>query len=564
MEDRDVVVIVLELAGSLGVFLYGMKVMSEALQKVAGDRLKAWLAAVTANRFTAVLTGLLVTSVVQSSSATTVMIVGFVNAQLLTLVQAIGMIMGANIGTTVTAWIVALLGFKVQVVKYALPAIGIGVAMTFMRGAKTREWGEVLLGFGMLFLGLGFLKDAVPEVDKQQLEWLQSLGHGFSAQLVFVAVGTLLTVVLQSSSATMALTLTLTALGWLDYYAAAAMVLGENIGTTATANIAAIGTTVGARRAARAHTLFNLVGVTWALALGSIILFPLVDWLVPGDPMAAQDNPAAVTAHLAAFHTAFNVLNTIALVPFVDQLARAVERLVPDEKLNGRRPAARFVATAMVETPELLLVQVGKEMEYMTEVVRQMHTDAMTILTNPEGKHGKLVRETLRREQLTDDLEREIAAVLALMARAATSEETARTLGEFALNVNRLERIGDHCEKLVMIAMRNHESRERIDARAMKDIVALGDLVGQALNHLGRYLAGKADASGAKLLENQIDALRHRIRERHIEWMRHSEESVVSGLLLLDTVNHLEEIGDGCYGIVRRLETGSRARIHER
>lgn len=561
MSGTEILMTVLELAGALGVFLYGMKVMSEALQKVAGDRLKAWLAAVTGNRFSAVITGFLVTCVVQSSSASTVMVVGFVNAQLLSLTQAIGMVMGANIGTTTTAWIVALLGFKVKLTQYALPAVGIGVGLTFMRGARPRQWGEVLLGFGLLFLGLGLLKSAVPEVTQTQLDWIQAInGYGLVSSLAFVAVGTALTVVLQSSSATMTLTLTLTAMGWMPYEAAAAMVLGENIGTTATANIAAIGTSVAARRAARAHFVFNIVGVIWALSLMYVVVLPVVDLIVPGDPLAVtgDESKAVVTTHLAAFHTLFNITNTLLLLPFVNRLARLVERWVPEGKGDAARPVTRFISTALVETPDLLLVQVGKEMQYMTDIVRKMHADAMHILMHPDGKHGPLVQETLRREQLTDDLEREISSVLAMTARAATSAATSRKVGEMALNTHRLERIGDHCEKLVQIAMRNHESQERIDAHAMEDIRSLGELVGEALEQLGAYLAGESDRAAAEALEKQIDAARDRIRERHIDRMRHSEESVVGGLLLLDTVNHLEEIGDRCYGIVRRIEATDR------
>ena len=560
MSPTEILMMVLKLAGALGVFLYGMKVMSEALQKVAGDSLKRLLAAVTSNRFSGVLTGFLVTCVVQSSSASTVMVVGFVNAQLLSLTQAIGMVMGANIGTTTTAWLVALLGFKVKLTQYALPAVGIGVALTFMRGARKRQWGEALLGFGLLFLGLGFLKESVPEVSQERLEWLQSLGgHGILSSLAFVAVGTVLTVLLQSSSATMTLTLTLTAMGWMPYEAAAAMVLGENIGTTATANIAAIGTSVSARRAARAHFVFNIFGVVWALLLMQLVVLPVVDLLVPGDPLAAgSDNKGVVTTHLAAFHTLFNITNTLLLLPFVRHLATLVERWVPEQRGEEKRPVTRFISTALVATPDLLLVQVGKEMQYMTEIVCQMHADALHILTNPDGKHGPLVEETLRREQLTDDLEREISQVLAMTARAATSALTARKVGEMALNTHRLERIGDHCEKLVHIAMRNHESSERIDGRAMEDIQSLGKLVGLALEQLGRYLAGESDRSEAEALEKQIDEARDRIRERHIDRMRHSEESVISGLLLIDTVNHLEEIGDRCYGIVRRIEATSK------
>lgn len=552
---------IFNLLGSLAIFLFGMKVMSEALQKVAGSKLKSLLARATSNRLSAVVTGLLVTTVVQSSSATTVMVVSFVNAQLLTLVQAIGVIMGANIGTTVTGWLVALLGFKVKLTAFALPAIGIGFGLTFINGARVRQWGEALLGFGLLFLGLGLLKSAVPEVEGDQLQWMESMaGEGFFSMLLFVGIGAGLTVVLQSSSATMTLTLTLTAMGWIPYPAAIAMILGENIGTTATANLAAIGTSVVARRAARAHLVFNLIGVVWALALMHVFLLPLVDVMVPGDPetaLARLDPLAAgavLTAHLAAFHTIFNIINTAAMLPFVGHIARFVTRWIPGD--DGVRTSAKFISTALVQTPELLLVQVGKEMQRMTTLVCSMHEDAMHILAHPDEKLGSMVEDTLCREQLTDDLEIEITGVLAMTARAATSAEASRRIGEMALNTHRLERIGDHCEKLVEIAIRHHDSTdERIDPRAVAELRELGLIVRRSLDHLGRYLAGGGSLAEASAIEDEINEARDRLRAQHVERMREGSAKILPGLWFLDALQHLEEIGDRSYGIVRRSET---------
>ena len=373
------------LLGALGVFLFGMKIMSEALQHVAGSALKDLLAKMTSNRFLGALTGVGITCIIQSSSATTVLVVSFVNAALLTLEQAIGVIMGANIGTTVTGWIVALLGFKVKITIIALPCVGLGVAMSFAKKrVKVRQWGEVILGFGLLFLGLGLLKDAVPEVDQSQLDWIQNWANkGFLSTLIFVGIGTVLTVVLQSSSATMALTLTFTAQGWIPYEAAIGMILGENIGTTATANIAAIGTSVGARRAARAHLVFNMIGVAWSLALMRLLMLPLVDSLVDGDPVTAvgsgDDGAAIVTAHMAMFHTAFNIINTSLLLPFVKTLAKFVTKWVPDEEPVGK---LKHVTPALVETPELMVPQLRKELLDMGHLV-QSHAQRLAQAAHP-------------------------------------------------------------------------------------------------------------------------------------------------------------------------------------
>ena len=546
-----IALVLIKVLGALGVFLYGMKLMSEGLQKAAGQRLKSLLGTLTSNRVSGVLTGFSMTAIVQSSSATTVMVVSFVNAELIGLNQAIGVIMGANIGTTVTGWLVALLGFKVKITSFALPAVALGFGLTFVSGAKPRQIGEMLVGFGLLFLGLDLMKDQVPRISGDDVAWVESLNHiGVLSTLLFVVVGTGLTVVLQSSSATMALTLTLTAAGSIPYEAAAAMILGENIGTTVTANLAAIGTSVAARRAARAHFVFNVIGVIWAVALMHVMLLPLVDALVPGDPMA---NKASSTAHLAAFHSTFNIINTLLLLPFVTRIAAFVTRLVPEPPVPEPRRVARYISGALVETPELLLVQVRKEMQRMTEVVRAMFSDALRILQSPDQHLGSLVEDTLRREQLVDSLEREVTEVLAMTARAATSATAAREIGELAHHAHRLERIADHCEKLVQLAIRNHESTsERLDASSLEDIARLGALVDRSLEILGRTLVGQDGLRDAEDIEREINACRDEIRAAHIDRMRDGRDAVVPGLRMLDVVAHLEEIGDRTYGIARQ------------
>jgi phosphate:Na+ symporter len=540
-----------------------MKVMSEALQKVAGSRLKDLLAKVTANRFVAVLTGLVITIVVQSSSASTVMVVSFVSAGLMNLVQAIGVIMGANIGTTLTAWMVALLGFKVKITAFALPAVGLGLAFSFLRGARIRQWGEVLIGFGLLFLGLELIKDSIPKPSgPDELAWMVPLTqHGFFSVLLFVLIGVVLTIVLQSSSATTTLTLTLAAQGWIPYELALAMVLGENIGTTVTANLAALGASVEAKRAARAHLAFNIIGVTWALLLFQVYLVPVVDWLVPGDPRASLDAldakgraaaSAAIAVHLAAFHSLFNVTNTLVMLPFIHFLERLVTRMVPDGK--PREPVVRYMSTRFIETPGLMLLQAGKEMQHMTGVVRAMFADALTILTQPTRKLGNLVETTLEREDLVDRMEHEVVAQLTMTARAATSAQAARNISAMVQNVHRLERIADHCAVLVRIARRMYDSEHRLDEQDVADIQEMGGLVDQALENVGKYLAGQSTPRVAEEIEQQIDEKRRQLRARHIEQLKGSPEALQRQLGFLDAITHLEEIGDRAAGIVRHAE----------
>ncbi len=557
---------ILQLIGALAVFLIGMKLMSEGLQKVAGSRLKSLLGMITGNRFTGVLTGLTITLLVQSSSATTVMLVGFVSAGLLTLTQSIGVIMGANIGTTFTAWLVSLLGFKMNITAFALPLVGVGFPLTFMHGARRKQWGETLIGFGLLFLGLALMKDSVPVLDDPgQMQFVKRLVElGGWSLVLFVLLGAALTVVLQSSSAATALTLTLAALGWIPYDMAVAMILGQNAGTTVTANLAAIGGTTDARRAARVHLIFNLVGVAGAIFLLRPVLLPFVDLLTPGDPNVdfglLQGDSAAlaaasgvVTIHLAVFHTLFNVSNTLVHLPFVTHMERLVRWWVPDEE-DGQ-PRLLYLSSDLIETPELMVIQASKEMQRMAEVVREMFGAAMYILLHPDKSLGSLVEETLAKEELCDALEKEIVSHLTLTARAATSAKASRKVAELIQNTHRLERIADHCAVLIRISQRIHESDQYFDEVDVADLQALGDLVDQALENVGNYMVGQSSAEAAEIIENRIDELRRNLRSRHILRMRECGDMLETELAFLDAITHLEEIGDRAVGIVRLAET---------
>lgn len=325
----------LNLIGSLGLFLYGMKMMSESLQKVAGDKMRAILSSMTSNRFMGIITGFLVTTVIQSSSATTVMVVSFVNAGLLSLVQSIGVIMGANIGTTVTAWLISLLGFKFSIILVAIPLIGVGFPLLFSRKQNLKFWGEFLIGFSLLFIGLEFLKNSVPRVD-QNPEMFAFLSNytdmGILSVILFLGIGSLLTIVIQSSSATMALTLVMCNQGWISFEIAAAMVLGENIGTTITANFAAIIGNVSAKRAARAHFFFNVIGVIWML----IIFYPftrtIANVLFDITGKSPYTDTVEIPFALSIFHSSFNLINTFVLVWFTPLLVKLVTWLTPSKR----------------------------------------------------------------------------------------------------------------------------------------------------------------------------------------------------------------------------------------
>ncbi|MEJ2584274.1 MAG: Na/Pi cotransporter family protein [Robiginitalea sp.] len=362
---------ILQLIGALGVFLFGMKQMSDALTELAGDRMRSILATMTSNRFKGVLTGFLITSAIQSSSATTLMVVSFANASLLSLAEAISVIMGANIGTTTTAWMITLLGFKVSMNTIALPLVGLGVVFTFLKKKSWRQWGNFIIGFGLLFVGLEFLKENLPDIQQnpQILDFLQEYTRqGFASVLLFLLIGTILTVLIQSSSATMALTLLMTAKGWIPFEAAAAMVLGENIGTTITANLAAIVGNFRARQTALAHLFFNLLGVVWML----LVFYPFLkgvshvtERLGNGSPYAEA---AAVPVAIALFHSFFNLANTLIMVWFVKPLARLVGWIVPEREIPERpMEEPKFLNDEALAYPETAIAALEQESRYLFE-----------------------------------------------------------------------------------------------------------------------------------------------------------------------------------------------------
>ena len=353
----------LKLIGSLGVFLYGMKLMSEALQKVAGERMRHILSAMTSNRVKGVITGILITAIIQSSSATTVMVVSFVNAGLLSLVESIGVIMGANVGTTVTAWLISILGFKVSMAEISLPMIGLCLPLLFSNKRSRKNWGELIIGFGLLFIGLEFLKNSMPNLDEnpEMFTFLQEYADmGYASYILFMLIGTVLTILIQSSSATMALTLVMCANGWINFEIAASMVLGENIGTTVTANLAAMVANSTAKRAAFAHFLFNVFGVIWVLSI-----FPLfLGWIEALSVAMGIGNPEtsveAVPMALSLFHTAFNISNVLILIWFTKLIARFATKIIPAQETGNDAFKLKHIKIGLLSTPDTSLFQIGR------------------------------------------------------------------------------------------------------------------------------------------------------------------------------------------------------------
>ncbi|MDF1565913.1 MAG: Na/Pi cotransporter family protein [Deltaproteobacteria bacterium] len=544
---------ILMILGGVGVFLYGLRIMSNGLQKVAGDRLRAILNGLTRNRFTGVFAGFLITCAVQSSSATTVMIVSFANAGLLDLVQAIGPVMGANIGTTITGWMVSLLGFKISITKFALPIIGIGFPLSFINSRHAKQWSEVLVGFGLLFLGLKFLKDGVPDLkhNPEQLAWLQEWANlGFWSILLFILVGTVLTIIVQSSSATMTITLAMAAKGWIGYDVAAAMVLGENLGTTITAYLASIGANRNAKRVARSHTLFNVFGVIWMLpVMGGVLA--LVDGMIPGDPLT---DPLATPTHLAAFHTFFNLTNTAVLIWFVPVIQKAVMWLVPfSEDEKDEQEHFTLLQTGLLSTPELALYEVRLGLQKMVAVIRGMFDQVNEVLCHPDQKLGPLVDEIKRKEDRTDRMEEEIVAFCAEIGRAPISQSASEEITRALDMANDLERMGDHCNNLVLLAARRYDKKYAVVEEARKDLDEMIDLVVEAIELAHQALTPEQESlvGEARIIEKKVNDLRDRARKAHATRMQEGEVEVRAGLIFIDMMTNMEKLGDYAFNVTK-------------
>jgi phosphate:Na+ symporter len=538
----------LELLGGLGVFLFGMRIMSNGLQKVAGSRLRELLALCTTNRVTGIVSGFLMTCSVQSSSATTVMIVSFANAGLLTLTQAIGPVMGANIGTTVTGWLVSILGFKVKISAFALPIIGIGFPLTMARNPRTKNWGETAIGFGLLFMGLSFLKATVPAIEPGStsgLEFLQAWAqHGYASVLIFVVVGTVLTIAIQSSSATMAVTLTLVFQGWITLDVAAAMILGENIGTTITAYLASLGANRTAKRVARSHFLFNIVGVLWALPILHLLV-GLIEALVP----------AAPTVQLAAFHTTFNLINTGLLVWFVPQIKAVVEWMIPYTDSETELSHIRYFDAGLLQTPELAAVEVRRALQTMMTVVHDMFEKIKSVIEHPEAKLGDVVDEIKRGEDRTDHFEADIVEFCTQLSRQATSPEVAREVAAGFDMANDIERMGDHCFNIIILAQRAYDGKFKYTDSSRQELGATMGVVEEFIDLATRVFEPGATSmiTEAKLLEGKINAARDQARKGHAKLMQSGELDIRSGLVYIDMMTNFEKIGDYCYNVTEMV-----------
>lgn len=538
------------LLGALGFFIYGMKVMSEGIQKVAGSKMRQILGAMTSNRFKGVLTGLLITGLVQSSSATTVMVVSFVNAGLLSLIESIGVIMGANIGTTVTAWIISLVGFKVKIAAYALPIIAIGTPLLFASKSRPRAWGEVLIGFALLFMGLAALKGAVPDLknNPEILDFLQHYTHlGFLSVILFVGIGTLITFVVQSSSAAMAITLVMANQGWIPFEMAAAMVLGENIGTTITANLAAMIANVSAKRAARAHFIFNIFGVIWMLAL----FYPFTGAIASYIDSTTGESPllvaAAIPIALSLFHTMFNVINTSLMIWFVNPIAKIVIKMVPsrgeDEEFH-----LEFIGTNIVATPEISILEARKEIAKMGKLTGRMSDFVQNLIIKKKNKKRQKGMDKIQRyEQATDKMEVEIATFLAKIAEGNIREESSFRIRALLSINNDLERIADIFYQMSLLVERKHNGDIWFSDPHVEQLNEMFVLLDEALEIMNSNLNedySKVKIHAALNKEREINAKRNELRRDYLRSVEKGEYDVGSALIYSELIQSIEKVGD--------------------
>ena len=545
----------LALLGSLALFLYGMKIMSEGLQKFAGDRLRNILTAMTTNRVTGVLTGTLITALVQSSSATTVMVVSFVNAGLLTLSQSISVIMGANIGTTVTAWIISALGFKVDISVFALPLLAFGVPLLFSQKSSRKSIGEFIFGFSFLFMGLDLLKKNAPDLSQNpdMLAFVQNYTDmGFFSVILFVLIGTVLTMIVQASSATMAITLIMCANGWISFELGAALVLGENIGTTITANLAALTANTQARRAALAHLMFNVFGVMWVLILFKPFL-SMVDWIIDDWMQVSNAGGVAVSFKLSAFHTCFNVCNVLILIWFVKLIERTVCRLIP-QKETEEEYRLQFVSGGMLSTAELSLLQARKEINLFAERIQRMFGMVRNLLhTTNENEFNKLFARIEKYEGISDNMEVEIATYLTQVSEGRLSSESKLEIREMLREVSEIESIGDSCYNLARTMSHKRRANVEFTDEQYGHIEQMFQLTDTALTQMIALIEDThhaVDVNRSFNLEHEINNYRDQLKDRNVVDINEKAYNYQTGVHYMDLIAECEKLGDYVVNVV--------------
>ena len=593
----------LELVGSLGLFLYGMKIMSEGLQKIAGEQLRGILAAMTRNRVMGVFTGILITALIQSSSATTVMVVSFVNAGLLNLAQSIGVIMGANVGTTVTAWMISLFGFgKFSISIVSIPLLGIGLPLIFSAKSKRKSLGEFIFGFAFLFLGLDLLKSSMPDLQNnpEVLAFVSGFSDlGFLSTLIFLVIGTVLTVIVQSSSATVAITLIMCSRGWIGFESAAAMIMGENIGTTITANLAALSANVSAKRAAFAHLMFNILGVIWMLFIFKFfvnMVSGLTETFWGTDPrgmeawvstLPANDFNAitsakaselsadlvakqgvyqsyeAVTSYgLSLYHTMFNVSNVLIMIWFVNLYERICKFIIkPKAEDADEEFQLQFITTGMLSTAELSILQAEKEVEVYARRTRKMFKLVQKLaFAEDEVKFVKLFTRIEKYEDISDRMEIEIGSYLNRVAEGRLSNQSKERIRSILRDVTEIESIADSCHNMARHYKRKIEAKAVFTVELQDNLRLMWKELEKAYDKMQEVLekqeVSDSDMTDSIKYENRINELRNMLKRKNIDDINENLYDYKTGVFYTDLITECEHMGDYIINVVQSVESG--------
>ena len=560
MATSDFLIIFFKIAGSLALLIYGMKIMSEALQKMAGPQLRHVLGAMTTNRFTGMLTGTFITSAVQSSTATTVMTVSFVNAGLLTLAQAISVIMGANIGTTLTAWIMSL-GYSLDLTNFVFPAFLVGIVLIYSR--KHRYKGDFLFGIAFLFFSLVLLSDTGKSMNLQNnrtvIDFFGSFDvNSYTTILIFLLIGTIITLIVQSSAAVMAITILLCSTGVLPIYLGIALVMGENIGTTGTANLVALGSNTQARRTAMAHLVFNVFGVIWVLCL----FYPFVHTIchiVGYDPdgprLSVHELSVKLPIILATFHTFFNVLNTGILIWFIPQIEKVVCWIIKSgKKEEDEEFRLRFIQAGIMKTPELSVLEAQKEICSFAERIQRMFGMVRELLgTKEDSKFVKLFTRIEKYESISDNMELEIAKYLSAVSDAHLSDDTKGKIRDMMREISELESIGDSCYNLARTISRQNNSKENFTEQQYEHIHQMFELTDESLSQMNVVINGRkenVDINHSFNIENEINNYRKQLRNQNINDIDNHLYTYTSGTMYMDIINECEKLGDYVVNVV--------------
>lgn len=565
MVTPDYFSIFLKIIGSLALLIYGMKVMSEALQKMAGSQLRHILGAMTTNRFTGMLTGTFITCAVQSSSATTVMTVSFVNAGLLTLAQAISVIMGANIGTTLTAWIMSL-GFSVNLIDFVFPAFIVGLVLIYTR--RHRYIGDFLFGIAFMFFSLVLLSQAGNELqldnNPELVEFFKSFDTGsYLTIIAFLLIGTVITCIVQSSAAVMAITILLCSTGVLPIYLGIALVMGENIGTTVTANLAALGANTQARRAALAHLMFNVFGVIWVL----VFFYPFVNMvcsIVDYDPTAGNAAPQKLSIVLAMFHTMFNVCNTFILIWFIPQMEKVVCKMIkPSRRDEDEDFRLRFISSGIMQTPELSVLEARKEITSFAERIQRMFSMVRDLLeTNNDADFAKLFARIEKYETISDNMEIEIAKYLDNVSNAHLSDETKGKIRAMLREISEIESIGDSCYNIARTINRKIKGKEDFTEEQYQHLHQMFSLTNDSLTQMNVIVSGRKDnldVNRSFNIENEINNYRTQLKSQNINDVNDHKYTYAIGTMYMDIISECEKLADYVVNVVE-VRMGTRQR----